>query len=344
MLYKTQLLGQFVSGFKPVKRLLNNWWQETEALPKELQEQARLSIQHKTFHCLGGSIYALYPQVNYQVILEAIVALQTISDYLDNLCDRMAISDAQAFRQLHLSFIEALDPTRPLSDYYSYYPFQESHYLVGLVRTCREQVLQMPYYEIYQPHILKLAKNYCELQALKHLIPNGERELKAWIEASQFTAPLPIYWNEWSAATGSTLGIFMLFAASYHQYEAQTINLINQAYFPWIQGLHILLDYYIDREEDEIHQDLNFTTYYPDINFGAERLQLFLHESKSRARLLPHSGFHELVIQGLIAMYGSDPKLTKTNLSNPYQLLLETPSSKTLFRLAKFFRKVRHLT
>lgn len=33
---------------------------------------------------------------------------------------------------------------------------------------------------------------------------------------------------------------------------------IKAGYFPYIQGLHILLDYLIDQEEDKAGGDLNF--------------------------------------------------------------------------------------
>lgn len=343
MIYQTQTLSRFILGFRKVKKLLTKWWLRTEHLPHELKQQARLSIKHKTFHCLGGSIYAHYPRVDSSVMLQAIVTLQTISDYLDNLCDRMSINDDLAFRQLHLSFTEALDPDRSISEYYRYYPYNENTYLVGLVRSCRAQVKKMPYYQIYKPYILRLASNYCELQVLKHLVPSGESVLKTWVKMNQKHTSPPIFWNEWAAATGSTLGIFMLFAASYHCYSSKTIELIYNTYFPWIHGLHILLDYYIDRLEDHEHQDLNFTFYYPDIPFGTERLRLFSNESQNRARSLPHSAFHDLVIKGLIAMYGSDPKLKQNNLDKAYRIMLSQTDTRIMFQLAKYFRYIKHL-
>ena len=50
-------------------------------------------IRDKEFHCLGGSVYA--PRTGGQRKddgLRLIVAFQTISDYLDNLCDRTGVN------------------------------------------------------------------------------------------------------------------------------------------------------------------------------------------------------------------------------------------------------------
>lgn len=339
---KLQLLTRYTARFPLVKRTLNQWRQLTNEMPYELRLQAQLSIESKAFHCIGGSIYMLYPKVTQSVILTAIIALQTISDYLDNLCDRMNINDELVFRQLHYSFTDALDPSKPMSDYYKYYPYQESTYLPALVTTCRTQIKKMPYYSQYKPYILQLAENYCQLQVLKHLMPDGEKHLRKWVN-NAFADNVHLEWNEWAAATGSTLGIFAFFAASFYNYSSETTGDIFHTYFPWIQSLHILLDYYIDRLEDYEHHDLNFTFYYRDLEHAAERLHYIYCKSKNRVQLLPHSVFHELILQGLIAMYGSDPKLKQQNLTSSYQVMLASTSTRLLYTGCRFLRKLKYL-
>lgn len=339
---KLQLLTRYTARFPLVLRTLNQWRQLTHEMPCELRLQAQLSIESKAFHCIGGSIYALYPKVSQSVILKAIIALQTISDYLDNLCDRMNVNDERIFRQLHFSFTDALDPLKPMSDYYKYYPYKESVYLPNLVTTCRNQIQKMPYYLQYKPYIVELAENYCQLQVLKHLTPDGEECLRKWVNTT-FTDDKHLKWNEWAAATGSTLGIFALFAASFSNYSNETAAKTFYTYFPWVQSLHILLDYFIDRSEDDEHNDLNFTFYYRDIEHAAERLHYLYCESKNQVQLLPHSVFHELVLQGLIAMYGSDPKLKQQNLISSYQVMLDSTSTRLLYNSCYFLRKLKYL-
>jgi len=46
----------------------------------------------------------------YKEAIRFIVAYQTISDYLDNLCDRSTSSDPADFRALHESMLHALTP------------------------------------------------------------------------------------------------------------------------------------------------------------------------------------------------------------------------------------------
>ena len=87
------LLGKFIAAFPAVKRELSRWKSLAQTIPEPLRTQALLSIEHKAFHCLGGSVYAQYPGVHGQTMLSFVVALQTISDYLDNLCDRLGVCD-----------------------------------------------------------------------------------------------------------------------------------------------------------------------------------------------------------------------------------------------------------
>ncbi|MFP3361358.1 DUF2600 family protein, partial [Planococcus sp. SIMBA_143] len=75
--------------FPIVHQELNGWKKRAEEIPnQELRNQALASIEHKTFHCEGGAILSLLALDKKPETIRFIVAYQTISDYLDNLCDR----------------------------------------------------------------------------------------------------------------------------------------------------------------------------------------------------------------------------------------------------------------
>jgi len=148
----------------------------------ELKKQALSSIHTKSFHCIGGSIYALYPDADFSSSIQFICALQTISDYLDNLCDKTKISDEKAFRHLHLSLLDATDTSSFFGDYYKYYPIKEdSKYLHYLVSECRSSLLNLHSYEKALPYIKKYVNFYSNLQTFKHLsIDVREKYLINW--------------------------------------------------------------------------------------------------------------------------------------------------------------------
>lgn len=347
-----------------VRRELEGWRLKAQAMPSlELSAQALASIAGKRFHCQGGSVYATVSSRYRPALVKAIVSLQTISDYLDNLCDRAGVLDEQAFRQLHLAMIDALRLDTPggvtenyangwlaseRPSYYSLYPWQaDGGYLGVLVSTCRQALATLPSYSMIQDQALGLARLYSELQSLKHLDPNlRAQRLRAWAEARANRYPdLP--WWEWAAATGSTLGLFALMAASSRpSLDRQRVNALLDAYFPWICGLHILLDYLIDLEEDREGGDFNFVACYPGDQVREARLKALIRIAMEKARGLSQAGedpeFHLMVAQGLLALYLSDPKVRKQGLEPLAKALLDTagPRTKRLWHLCLALRRM----
>lgn len=305
------LIKKYVQEVFPlVNKELDKWVTKLEDCPsKVLQEQGLASIDSKSFHALGGSIYALYPGVNTEAFVVFVVALQTISDYLDNLCDRAGVYDEMAFRQLHLAVTAALDPEQDSDqEYYKYYPYtDDGGYLSSLVAACQEIIREwLPSYAQVKEEMLHLAGLYSDLQSLKHLsLDTREIQLLEWAEKNKQPDLSP--W-EFAAATGSTLGMFMLAASSGSNLAVMDAKKISEAYFPWISGLHILLDYFIDQEEDHAEGDLNFVFYYASPKECEERLKVFLRQGLEKAQILPQFLFHLTVVKGLLAMYLSDPK------------------------------------
>lgn len=326
-----------------VQRLLGNWKRQAGACPDpELRRQALASINSKAFHCQGGAVYAVPGREWEPALLSFIVAYQTLCDYLDNLCDRAGSTDGQAFAQLHLSLIDALNPNRPQQDYYRHYPWKnDGGYISRLVDTCRESLGSLPAYALVQEEASRLADWYCQLQVYKHLsLESREAALTSWANSCRVDHP-QIGWQEFSAACGSTLALFQLVAmAACPQLQKEHLQPVMQAYFPWICGLHILLDYFIDREEDRRGGDLNFTFYYADELQMRERLQLFIIRCHRAAGELPEPVFHRTVVDGLLAMYLSDRKV-KTQGFGPLAGQLLKTSGPLAFRTYRLCRLVR---
>lgn len=334
--------------FPRINEELAYWSNYAEVhLCHELKEQALSSIKYKKFHCQGGSIYSLYKGVSTTDFITLIVALQTISDYLDNLCDRVDIVDEQAFRQLHHAMTDALDPTAIPQDYYEFYPFKDDGgYLTTLVTTCQQQLNKLPSYQLVKADLLNFASLYSDLQTYKHLDPSiREQKMTDWIRQHSHHYPQITDW-EFAASTGSTLGMFMLCAAaSDKNLTVNTVTQISSAYFPWINGLHILLDYFIDAAEDQANGDLNFVTYYANESQMLSRLALFTEQALFQSQTLPQPLFHKTVVQGLLAMYLSDPKTNSSKEQTMKKSLLKTAGRYTtfLYHLCKLLRLTKKL-
>lgn len=311
-----QLLYRVYRHVQPVlEREFAAWQQMAHNIPNpELRKQALDSMHTKKFHCQGGSVYAAQVVPHVETIVPLIVAYQTISDYLDNLCDRSTSLDPRDFRQLHVSMQDALTPGAPLRDYYRYREDKDDGgYLASLVQTCQRHAAQLPAYARIQSKVVEFSTLYSDLQVYKHMAPAlREGELLKWWDQHKETYG-QLYWQEFAAVTGSTIGIFALFClATQADVTEEEIRAVSGAYFPWLCGLHILLDYLIDLEEDRLGGDLNFVSYYDSERDATARLQFFIKQAKASVRRLPNSSFHRMIVDGLIAFYLADRKVNRS--------------------------------
>lgn len=340
---KLALLTRFVTKVFPgVEKELRYWRRFLDqAGDDELRKQGLDSIATKKFHCLGGSVYTLM-NGTHRDTLAFIVAFQTISDYLDNLCDRSGCLETTTFRQLHCAFTDALEPEGETHDYYALFPFKDDGgYLDALVARCRQVLQKLPSYSVVKGDALRLASLYCDLQTYKHThIPLRVKYLEEWF--ADYAGEYPdLDWWEFAAATGSTLGIFALVAAAGRaDLDRVEARQLITSYFPWICGLHILLDYFIDQEEDRRENDLNFVFYYTGAEESYQRLAFFLRQAMEKAALLPDPVFHLTVAQGLPAFYLSDPKVEAQGLQEPAARILAAGGEETV-RMYSVCRNLR---
>ncbi|GAA0332550.1 tetraprenyl-beta-curcumene synthase [Bacillus carboniphilus] len=297
-----------------VHQELSYWKKRAEEIPnEELRKQALASIAGKTFHCEGGAILSLLSGAEAAKIIKFIVAYQTISDYLDNLCDRSTSLDPKDFEQLHLSMKHSVTVGAKLAPYYCYREERnDGGYLEELVVTCQSVLEQSKHYHLIKDHLIELCQYYCDLQVHKHVtIEEREARLMKWF--NQYKKQIPeMEWYEFSACSGSTLGIFCLVSYSFRKdFNEIPFEPIKAGYFPYVQGLHILLDYFIDQEEDKLEGDLNFCSYYESNEQLVNRLIHFLKQADKYIEGLPHSDFHKLINRGLLGVYLSDQKIGK---------------------------------
>lgn len=289
-----------------------------------LKSQALASQVHKRFHALGGSVYALLAPGRERRLVTLIVALQTISDYLDNLGDRTGSMDERDFRALHQSLLDAVQTTEPVGDYYRYHPERDDGgYLAALVEECRARIAELPYYDRVEAEVVRQVRRYCDLQVYKHLPwPEREERLIAWHASHPDRRP-DLAWWEFAAASGSTLGVFALFAEALEPLSPRRLESVAEAYFPWVCGVHILLDYFIDQHEDAVEGDLNFVSYYADAEEATLRMRDLVRRAVQAVRRLPDAGFHLTVVEGLLAMYLSDRKVAAHGLEEASSRLLD---------------------
>lgn len=339
----------YMDVFPAVQKELEFWKREARQIPDpELRKQALDSIEAKDFHCEGGGIFSLLSESRKEEALSFIVAYQTISDYLDNLCDRSTSLDDKDFAALHESMQHALRKSSPVTNYYRFRDEQDDGgYLAKLVDKCQQIFWKMDNYECIAAYLSELCRYYSDLQIHKHVIQH-ERvpRLKEWFKTFEKEVP-DMSWYEFSACSGSTLGIFCLISYALRpDFREEDAERIYKVYFPYIQGLHILLDYFIDQEEDLVGGDLNFCTYYDSKEQMFERFSHFVKEADACLNELPHEHFHKLIHRGLLGLYLSDEKAAAepdTKLLAKKLVKLGGSQARFFYKNAKLYRFVKKL-
>jgi tetraprenyl-beta-curcumene synthase len=282
-----------------------------------LREQALASIDGKAFHVQGGCILATFlPSADAARYVRIVAALETIYDYLDNLCDRLPGVSQQAFATLHDALLDALDDRRTPADYYRHGPAgDDGGYLASLVGDVRAELATVRHYAAVRAALVQIAGYYARLQTLKHGDASvREAVCSAWYAEHAESFP-GLYWWEFAAACGSSLPVFaLIYIALQPRIDARAIDSTVAAYFPNVSAVHILLDYFIDQAEDREHRELNFVACYPSSAVAVERVRRLVRTTSERLRTLAHGEWHEFVLRAMCLFYLTHPKVYEQRL------------------------------
>lgn len=322
-------LRRFLVNVVPLARAaLRRLERLAERIPdQELRAQAQFGLRAKAYHVAGACILAtLLPTPSREHYVEIVAPLEAIYDFLDGLCDRHPLTTPQAYRQLHLSLADALDPSRPMHEYYLHGPpGDDGDYLASLVRRVRRALSRLGDYELLVPYFSDAARLYADTQTYKHL-PEGEREqaCKEWYarEDARFG---DLSWWEFGAACGSQFQVYgPLYAAFCSEFDR--VQDTYDAYFPAFSALHVLLDSFIDQQEDADHGELNWLDCYPSFDAFCERMRVLTGRARERFSALSMPRAHTFALRIMGLFYLTHPKVYEQGLLAQATTLLEALS------------------
>ncbi len=290
----------------------------------ELRAQALSSLRGKAYHVAGACILATFlPSGAREHYVDIVAPLETIYDFLDCLCDRHPETEPKAFRQLHEALADALDPARPLHDYYAYGPpGDDGDYLRALVRRVRHGLARLGDHELLVPYFREAAQLYADTQTYSHL-PPGEREAACvkWFEENGRRFG-DLSWWEFGAAAGSQFHAYApLYAAFCSDFER--IGDTYAAYFPALSALHVLFDSFIDQYEDGDHGDLNWISFYPDAEAFRNRVHTLAARAQSAFSQLTFPRAHRFTMRIMALFYLTHRKIAQQRLDHEATALLE---------------------
>lgn len=301
-------------GLAAVANEVRGWRDLAHAIPDApIREDALNALEGKRGQTDGAALFSILPRARDTNLLRLLVAYQIIWDFLDCVNERGATSGQINGRQLHLALIDALDPERPLSDYYRYHPWRsDGDYLRTLVTVCRENCARLPSHGRIRDLVVR------EVMRVQVLAINHDRDwqhrdatLEVWARR-EFPSGHEASWFELTGAASAGLTIFALLAlAGSPTCTDSDIARTRSAYYPWISGAATMLDSYVDQAEDVANGDHVYMSHYPTPEFATQRICLLVRRSLCEARSLKDGEKHILIVASMIAMYLSkDSALT----------------------------------
>ncbi|HHW32244.1 MAG TPA: DUF2600 family protein [Clostridiaceae bacterium] len=344
--YSKLLLTCFIKVFPKVDREIKSYINILKNDDMELlYEQLAEDFSEKKTYFREGSLYAIYPGVKVPDIIKIIVPLNFLCYYLDNLCNLSATKEEANFRQMYTALLDITEPERLKSNYFKYNTVKKkSDLLNNLVDLCRNQLKTLPSYNVIKKSIIKFINYYIDIQVYKHMNKDLRDDLlKTW--ADNYTSSYPeIYWWEFASSSESLFGIFSLIAAAYDpNLSSSEVNTLVSVYFPWICGLHSLLNHYINYQEHFQLGKLNYTYYYRNLKQCEERLSFFIDKSLLLCTKLKHGDFHATVIKALIAAYLSDPRASfgMNKLTSSKLLIQPPPPTGAYYKVCQLLRYIK---
>jgi tetraprenyl-beta-curcumene synthase len=295
-----------VWGLPAISREIRRWRRRALAIPDApIREDALSSIERKRGHTDGAALFWILPRRRNLELLRLLVTYEMIWDFLDTVNEHGANRGQANGRQLHLALVEALDPSRAISDYYQHHPWREDGgYLRALVETCRRGCGALPSYPRIRSLVVREAKR-AQVLALNHDLDPACRDasLRRWAER-EFDGRREASWFELSGAASASLTVHVLLAlAAEPACTEHEIDRACAAYFPWLSLATTMLDSYVDQVEDEASGDHSYIAHYASPAVAARRVCEIVERAARECRRLRNGHRHAVIASCMVAMY-----------------------------------------
>jgi tetraprenyl-beta-curcumene synthase len=312
--------------FPRVSLNVARWRRQARQIPDPQLRQLALEALEKRGNIEGAAAFAAFAAHPHRAtVTQAVSSFQAAYNFLDILGEQPSADPVADGQRLHEALIYALDPGAAPLDWYEHHPQRnDGGYLQDVLNSCRSAIVRLPSYEAVAPAACAAAARIMAFQSLNLSESQGNHEaLEQWArDASPPGAGLQ--WWETAAAAGSSLGVFALVAAAAEtQLEASEVAALEYAYFPWIGGLHSLLDNLIDKREDEAAGHRSLVEYYGPQR-AAQRMRWLAVEATRVAQELPHSRRHLVILAAMIGNYLSTAEAHSSELEPVSESVLAT--------------------
>jgi tetraprenyl-beta-curcumene synthase len=295
-----------------VRTQLDYWTLRAETIPDPaLKEIALVNLRDEGFNAQATATLAtLAPREYRKPVVQAIVGLQVLYDYLDSLIERPLPDPLGEGRQLYKAFIDAivLDGA-PRGDYYP--PSHESadgRYLEDLVGVVRSALTQLPSQNAIAGVSAYAAGRCAEAQVHAHATAVlGDAQLEEW--AITNAAGTGLGWREFLAgAVSSGLALHALITAASDPHTSRQQAVALDELYLSVCAVTTLLDGLVDYGQDMRNMGQpGYIRYYEDNDALVQGLRGVIHRAERGAHHIPNSTHHLMTLVGIAAYYVSAP-------------------------------------
>ncbi|HEX2945107.1 MAG TPA: DUF2600 family protein [Clostridia bacterium] len=258
------------------------------------------------------------PGTNKEGIISFAFALLSITGFIERYRHNKDISDEIEIRRLYNCLSCAVDPSRssscPMIHSIKNEPspgssgMDESPARSCLSDRCRLQLAVLPAYRLVAPKLKKYSQLFIDLQSYRYYPPlAGVEMLKVW-SSGYLQRYRDISWWEFCAASGSLLGILVMFAAAADpEFTGEEAVLLDEACFPWLCGLDSLLASALSMRKREA-EGLNFTSFYSNLKECEERIVYFAERAEKSFTNIRNGEDYIRMIKAMIGLYLTEPE------------------------------------
>jgi tetraprenyl-beta-curcumene synthase len=294
-----------------VRRQLARWRRRAEAIAAEpLRSLALEKLAGEGFNAeLAATLATLVTRAQRRGVVEALVALEVLFDFLDGLTESPASAIGADGERLSKAFTDAVSPaTERCGDYYAFHAEgDDDGYLEELVTTVRVALAALPSSARLADLLSTAAHRSAEAQLQIHAAASDDYAgLERWARVQASASPQQ--WREWLAgAASSVLCVHALIAASADPHSTHEQGRQIDRTYMWISALPTILDSLVDHQLDACAGRAGYVALYESGEELAARLSEVARMAIRQARMAPNTAHHVMTLVGVAAYYGSAP-------------------------------------
>jgi tetraprenyl-beta-curcumene synthase len=302
--------ARYWTGVAPlVKAELGRWEARASAIgDPALRALALDKLRNEGFTAEAAAMLATFaPRAHRSTVVEAIVALEIMYDYLDGLGERPSGDPLGEGQRLFQPFTGAFERGNG-GDGNLHDVAGDDGYLDELAIAVRSSLARLPAAAAIAEGARVSARRSAQAQTHMHAAPAlGRGQMEAWAKhEARWTV---LGWRELLAgAASSVIGLHVLIAAA-AQPETTTVDAakLSETYLS-IAALSTMLDSLIDRRGDISTGEGEFARYYETAELLADALIHVARQAAAQAARLADGAQHLMMLVAVVAYFTSDPR------------------------------------